>query len=76
MSDKNTVGPAFPVAESASGQFPAHPGMDLRDFFAAQALSGWMSGLRGAQVITPTQQDEVAEGMYSMADAMLKAREQ
>jgi hypothetical protein len=49
--------------------------LDLRDYFAAKALQGYMVGLKPAQDIGPDMQDRIAEGMYSMADAMLKARE-
>jgi hypothetical protein len=78
MSNTNTGGPAFP--------FPAYiypndeinhgeGGMTLRDYFAAKAMQGYMVGLKPAQDIGPDMQDRIAEGMYSMADAMLKARE-
>ena len=78
MSDTNTGGPAFP--------FPAYTypngeinhgegGMTMRDYFAAKALQGYMVGLKPAQDIGPGMQDRIAEGMYSMADAMLAARE-
>jgi len=50
-------------------------GMTLRDYFAAKALQGFMVGLKPAQDIGPEMQDRIALGMYSMADAMLKARE-
>ena len=50
-------------------------GMTLRDYFAAKALQGYMVGLKPAQDIGPDMQDRIAGGMYSMADAMLKARE-
>jgi hypothetical protein len=42
--------------------------MSLRDYFAAAALKG--------NIIDPTaNKEEVAEWAYSLADAMLKARE-
>ena len=47
----------------------------LLDDFAAKGLQGYMLGLKTAQEIGPDMQDRIAEGMYSMADAMLKARE-
>ena len=47
----------------------------LLDDFAAKGLQGYMLGLKPAQEIGPDMQDRIAEGMYSMAVAMLKARE-
>ncbi len=77
MSTKNTGGPAFP--ESYVGADRPHEGigdgMTLRDHFAGKALEGFMAGFqtRGFS-ISPDMQDQIAGGMYSMADAMLKAR--
>ena len=62
-------GTAFPCHTIAM-----HEGMTLRDYFAAKALQGFMVGLKPAQDIGPDMQDRIALGMYSMADAMLKAR--
>lgn len=64
--------PAFPVTSAAEHQFC---GMSLRDAFAMRALQGFLSGFqtRGYS-ITPDMQDQIAAGMYSMAEAMLKAR--
>jgi hypothetical protein len=77
MNDTNTGGPAFPAGERFEGVDGWHtePGMTLRDYFAAKALQGYMVGIKPAQDIGPGMQDRIAEGMYSMADAMLKARE-
>ena len=70
MNNTNTGGPAFPLDDGV------HRGMTLRDYFAAKALQGFMVGLKPAQDIGPEMQDRIALGMYSMADAMLKARGQ
>jgi DNA-directed RNA polymerase alpha subunit len=62
MEDQVTGGPAFP------GQTPAgfiKTGMDLRDYFAARAMQGWV-GVLDAK--------EGAQKAYEWADAMLKAR--
>jgi hypothetical protein len=82
MNDTNTGGPAFPTArvningvDEQDGIQAFGAGMTLRDYFAAKALQGYMVGLKPAQDIGPGMQDRIAEGMYSMADAMLKARE-
>lgn len=55
--------PAFPRNYSADG----HNGMNLRDWFAGQALAGM-----GAVEEIPA--DTCAEMAYNTADAMLKAR--
>ena len=71
MSNKiNDGGPAFPHTTQWDGITPAinHNGMTLRDYFAASALQG--------NLIEPTaSNDDVAKWAYSLADAMLKARE-
>jgi len=67
MSNTNTGGPAFPYGT-------AYAGMTLRDYFAAKAMQGVVSGLstRGE----PLNYKECALFSYELADAMLKAREQ
>jgi hypothetical protein len=74
-------GSAFPynvVELKPDGSFVAHPhhGMTLRDWFAGQALAGWLASYgdstshpvdRGREAIT-------AADAYAMADAMLAAR--
>ena len=57
-----TNAPAFPDGLGKKG-------MTLRDYFAAQAMQGMI-----VDVVQP-QYDYIAETAYSMADAMLKARE-
>ena len=56
--------------------------MDLRDWFAAQAMqgllaAGWWDSLRGGESKTVQQKGNelVAADAYQMADAMLKERE-
>ncbi len=67
----NTGGPAFPVPD-IDGSAVAE-GMTLRDYFAAKAMQA---------VITDPHHDVqcgydgIAQYAYSIADAMLKAREQ
>ena len=66
--------PAFPVfPETGGGHASAFQGMTLRDYFAAQAMQGAMSGCatRGEVVIY----SNLAGLSYEMADAMMKARE-
>jgi hypothetical protein len=49
-------------------------GMTLRDYFAAKAMQAFMSGWIGRDIYPETDM-VIAEHAYSMADAMLKARE-
>jgi hypothetical protein len=60
--------PAFPCPQ---GVPPSLGGMTLRDYFAAQAMSGILTdtGWMGNTVNT------LANMSYEVADAMLKARE-
>ena len=60
----NYVAPVFPTPAGTQH----NDGMTLRDYFAAAALQG--------NLIEPTvTNDQVAKYAYSLADAMLKARE-
>jgi len=59
----NDGGPAFPAGVSA--------GMSLRDWFAGQALTGWISDST-ANVSEP---DNIAEHCYELADAMVAEKE-
>lgn len=51
-------------------------GMSLRDWFAGQALAGWLASFVNDRQhpVMRAIDDEVAQYSYSMADAMLKAR--
>lgn len=75
MSITNPGGPAFPLhpdMASRLGCFSSESdaGMTLRDYFAAKAMQGLLSdpSIRATEV-------EFAVRAYSLADAMLKARE-
>ena len=68
---------AFPRPHSVDDvdgdlSYPAHAGMTLRDYFAAQVACNWCDFGRMAD-------DEffeaAAEAAYKMADAMLKVRD-
>lgn len=65
----NDGGPAFPVTEDAWENF----GMSLRDYFAGQALAGAISNPEYGIGLGKTG---IAEECYSIADAMISAREQ
>ena len=65
--------PAFPVfPETSGGHAAAFQGMTLRDYFAAKAMQGAISGCatRGEVVIY----SNLAGLSYEVADAMMKAR--
>ena len=76
MSNTNTGGPAFPFLSYNTGDnlWYQQEGMTLRDYFAAKAMQGVVSGLstRGE----PLNYKECVLFSYELADAMLKAREQ
>ncbi len=67
-------GPAFPEAGLSglpNGEFiHGHPGMSLRDYFAAKAMQGLIAACTDNGYV-----DEiVADQAYGLADCMLKAR--
>ena len=69
---KETGGPASGWAASDAHQHGMHKpqeGMTLRDYFAARAMQGLMSGGTGGWAL-----ELLAETAYEMADAMMKAR--
>jgi hypothetical protein len=51
-----------------------HPGMELRDYFAGQALFGIIAAYSGADVALPPARI-AAEQAYDYAHAMLAVRE-
>jgi hypothetical protein len=78
MSEINTGGPAFPAAVtvSASGDvYHGFDGMTLRDWFAGQALAGICANPAWNDTFHKSVSAPSAEAAYSMADAMLAARE-
>lgn len=73
MSGHNNGGPAFPSANDVRiGEIgtAGHPGMTLRDYFAAKA----MQALINAKGESLDRISEVPEYAYQIADAMLAAR--
>lgn len=66
----NDGGPAFPRPAS-SFSYPLD-GMSLRDYFAAQALTG----IVGCHANQQPMSDEAAAKAYAVADAMLTCREE
>lgn len=68
--EKNTGGAAFPtglIFDDKGVIIGGNNGMTLRDYFAAQAMTGCLPG----SMIDPHERAQLA---YRMADAMLKAR--
>lgn len=53
-----------------------HPGMMLRDYFAAKAMQGFLSSGRiNTDHVARHYAKDISESAYALADAMLKARE-
>lgn len=86
MTTIDNGGPAFPFAHEENPE-PSHPigtrairvfqGMTLRDYFAAQSLTGaqiWDAVLNGKNAHFQGGVEQLAEVAYAVADAMLKAR--
>lgn len=75
MSDIDTGGPAFPtdLLDNYGHVGGYSHGMTLRDYFAAQAMQGAISG---RHPITHLQDahELIAVAAYAIADAMLKVR--
>jgi len=63
--------PAFPVSFRWGKESRQYNGMTLRDYFAARALGGLINYYSPE----PTEHKAIAELCYSLADAMMKARE-
>jgi hypothetical protein len=86
MSERDTSGPAFPFEyhNQTSTPQPAFfqdgfinpggaqqfAGMTLRDWFAGQALAGWLSSFGPTE---SAKADAIARFSYEVADAMLEA---
>ena len=76
--------PAFPTTQYANGLSPTghDNGMTLRDYFAAKAMAAVMPAVmnelkktRGSVKEAIKLKDLSAETCYTLADAMMKARE-
>ena len=78
MTERDTGGPAFPDGSTNPWGVPEKGGMTLRDYFAAKAMQSLFAGAI-SDAFTLDQDincDMAARIAYTMADAMLKAREQ
>lgn len=78
MSIPDDGGPAFAVlAITPAGDEIGHPGMSLRDFFAAQALPALITESYSPEMLESSRQiimRSVAASAYTIADLMLAAR--
>lgn len=81
MSAPQDGGPAFPVPQNEN--FVASdsgPGMSLRDWFAGQALTGYLANEHGAYAVVKASASpddanrRFAITAYDLADAMLAER--
>jgi hypothetical protein len=66
---------AFPSKGWNGYETIINEGMDLRDYFAAQAMVGILTMLRGGNEGLITVQESTSKYAYEWADAMMKARE-
>ncbi len=66
---------AFPFTPNSDGR--GTPGMLLRDYFAAAALTGPMATIVAAKIKSGEGMSwaEIAQSSYQLADAMMKERE-
>lgn len=81
---KDNGGPAFPLAEKRdvgkglNRDWKYFDGMSLRDYMAAKALQGFLSGGETAYRISNKYdingEQALAEHSYRIADAMIRAR--
>jgi hypothetical protein len=80
MNNTNTGGPAFPGFDYIDQHGKKNPeGMTLRDYFAAQAMTGaqvWDAVLNGKNAQFSGGVEKLAEVAYAVADAMLKGRKE
>jgi hypothetical protein len=64
---------AFPTAAD-NGHSENQDGMDLRDYFAAAALQGFLANPNYQNLIAEKGQDWVQESVFAWADSMMSAR--
>jgi len=75
----NDGGPAFPQTNDSwhgsDGYDPVPEGLSLRDWFAGQALAGWMSD-PSVEAASLGARKIAADRCYAVADAMIEMRGQ
>ena len=67
--DGGSAFPFAPMGEARAGQYSGSFGMTLRDWFAGQALAGFLAGK-----VNATGDDQLAKFCYMSADAMIAER--
>ena len=80
---RNDGGPAFPVLEPGRQGFAdvptksskQHLGLSLRDYFAGQALMGFLSAVGPHQPYSADPADIAAKRAYEYADALIAERD-
>ena len=83
MGTKAENPPAFPCElQNVHEDYKHHPGMTLRDYFAAKAMAALLSNDNSIMALTEVARsnkkdpdDYAATSAYEFADAMLKARQ-
>jgi hypothetical protein len=65
-------GPAFPRYDYDARR--TQNGMSLRDWFAGQALSGFLANSRLGVLSEENPEGQIAMSAYALADAMIKER--
>jgi hypothetical protein len=72
---KDDGGPAFPhVADFGADDRSMVSGLSLRDWFAGQALSGWLASFGPEALLSEENRPALAQFAYNLADHMLEAR--
>ena len=72
-------GPAFPMQVKLANGTDNYRGMSLRDWFAGQALAGYISNHKACEQLSSVGKNTphfYAVLTYAMADAMLAARKE
>jgi len=68
--------PTFSISDEARvTSIGGEGGMDLRDYFAAKAMQGWLTTYPDNVDYHMVAKTAVAKFAYEVADAMMKARE-
>lgn len=70
QQQQNNINPPVVVREEID-----HPGMTLRDYFAAKAMNNMLVSWVQSGEIHPDEYPLIARHSYEMANAMLAARE-
>lgn len=74
MGDRNDGGPAFVPENDSLRRKAMPPGLSLRDWFAGQMLSRFVSDDDANFTVLTCDPELVAQACYQFADAMLTER--